>query len=127
MTELNEVYKCNICGNVVSVVAKGIGNLICCNELMEKLKEKTAAEEGKEKHVPVVEINGNNVSVKVGSVPHPMEEEHYIALIQLIKDGKVIEGQRLYPGDKPEASFCLDNTEGITARELCNVHGLWKS
>ena len=127
MTELNEVYKCNICGNIVSIVGKGIGNLICCNELMEKLKEKTAAEEGKEKHVPVVEIKGNNVVVKVGSVPHPMEEEHYISLIQLIRSGKVVGGKRLYPGDKPEASFCLENTEGITARELCTVHGLWKN
>jgi superoxide reductase len=127
MTELNEIYKCNICGNIVSIVAKGIGNLICCNELMEKLEEKTSAQEGNEKHVPVVEIKGNNVTVKVGSVPHPMEEEHYITLIQLIKDGKVIEGRKLYPGEKPEASFCLEDTSGVTARELCNVHGLWKN
>ncbi len=127
MTEVNEIYKCEICGNIVSIVANGIGNLICCNELMTKLEEKTSAQEGKEKHVPVVEIKGNNVTVKVGSIPHPMEEEHYIALIQLTRGGKVIAGKKLYPGDKPEASFCLDNTKGIKARELCNVHGLWKN
>jgi superoxide reductase len=127
MTELNQIYKCEVCGNIVSVIAKGAGTLVCCGKDMVLLEEKTAAEEGKEKHVPVVEINGNNVTVKVGSVPHPMEENHYIALIQLVRDGQVIGGRRMYPGEKPEATFCLENTQGITARELCNVHGLWKS
>ena len=127
MAELNKLYKCNICGNIVSVIVGGKGALVCCGQEMELLQEKTSGQEGKEKHVPVVEISGNNVTVKVGSVTHPMEESHFIALIQLVKDGKIIAGKRLYPGEKPEASFCLDNTEGIKARELCNVHGLWKS
>ncbi|MBW2980664.1 desulfoferrodoxin [Candidatus Woesearchaeota archaeon] len=126
MAELNKIYKCNVCGNIVSVIVAGKGALVCCGQEMELLEEKTAAEEGKEKHVPVVEISGNNVTVKVGSVPHPMEEGHYIALVQILKGDKVVAGKRLYPGDKPEVSVCLDSTEGIRARELCNVHGLWK-
>ena len=126
MAEKDGIYKCNVCGNVVSVIEAHQGELVCCGQPMELLKAKTK-DEGQEKHVPVVEKTEAGVKVKVGEVPHPMEEEHYIALIQLIKDGKVIEGRKLYPGDKPEASFCLENTSGITARELCNVHGLWKS
>ena len=123
---MKKLYKCEICGAVVEALHESPGGYICCNQPMKLLEEKTA-DEGMEKHVPVVEIKGNNVTVKVGSNPHPMEEGHYICLIQLMRGGKVVEGRRLYPGDKPEASFCIDNTEGITARELCNVHGLWKN
>ncbi len=126
MAKQNGIYKCEICGNIVSALIAKEPDIICCGQEMILFEEKTQ-EEGKEKHVPVVEINGNNVKVKVGSVSHPMEPEHFIVLIQLIKDGKVIEGRRLNPGEKPEAEFCLENTEGITARELCNVHGLWRS
>ena len=126
MAKQDGIYKCNICGNIVSVIEAHQGELVCCGQPMELLEEKTQ-EEGKEKHVPVVEIEGNNVKVKVGDVPHPMEPEHHIVLIQLVKDGKIIAGKRLKPGQKPEAEFCLENTDGITARELCNVHGLWTS
>jgi len=125
MTKENEIYKCGICGNIVSVIYAGGGVLVCCGKNMELLKEKTEKEEGKEKHVPVMDISDNIVTVRVGSVPHPMEEKHFIALIQLVRNGKVIAGKRLYPGDKPEVSFCLDNTKGIKAREICNIHGLW--
>ncbi|MAG08729.1 desulfoferrodoxin [Candidatus Woesearchaeota archaeon] len=127
MTKENEIYKCEVCGNIVSVVYSGGGTLVCCGKDMILLKEKTKEQEGDEKHVPVIEINGNNVKVKVSTVEHPMEEKHYITLIQLIKDEKTIESRKLYPGEKPEAEFCLENTEGITARELCNMHGLWTS
>ena len=127
MAKQDGIYKCNVCGNVVSVIEAHDGELVCCGQQMVLLEAKTKEQEGEEKHVPVVEIEGNNVKVKVGSVPHPMEEDHYIELIQIIKDGKVLEGKRLKPGDEPVASFCLDNTEGITAREVCNKHGLWKS
>jgi len=125
MAKQNGIYKCEICGNVVSVLESGKGDLVCCNQPMKLLEEKTSEAEGKEKHVPVVEIENNKVTVKVGSVPHPMEEEHYIELIQLIKDGNVVIGKRLKPGDEPNAEFCLENTENIKARILCNVHGLW--
>ncbi len=128
MAELNSFYKCEICGNVVSVLETGIGALVCCGEEMKILEEKTAEQEGKEKHVPVIEKIEGGVRVKVGDVPHPMEAEHYISLIQLVKDGQVVIGKRLSPGDEPVADFCcLASAEGFTARAFCNVHGVWKS
>ncbi len=126
MVKENGIYKCAICGNVVSVIEAHDPDIICCGQPMDLLEEKTK-DEGKEKHVPVVEKIEGGLKVKVGSVEHPMEAEHFIVLIQLIKDGKIIEGKRLNPGDKPEAEFCLSDTEGVTARELCNVHGVWKN
>jgi len=127
MAKQNAIYKCEICGNIVSVLEAGKGDLICCGQPMQLLEEKTAEQEGKEKHVPIIEIDGNKVTVKVGSVPHPMEKEHYIELIQLIKDGNVVVGKRLKPGEEPKAEFCLEDTENLKARELCNIHGLWIS
>ncbi|MBW3012316.1 desulfoferrodoxin [Candidatus Woesearchaeota archaeon] len=127
MTNVNEVYKCEICGNVVSVEIAGAGTLVCCGKPMELLHEKTVEQEGKEKHVPVVEAAEGKVTVKVGSVPHPMEEAHFIQFVQLMQNGKVVAEKQFMPGDKPEAVFCLDSTEGVYARELCNLHGLWKN
>ena len=126
MAELNGIYKCDICGNVVSVLESGGGTLVCCGQDMNLLKEKTSAqEEGKEKHVPIIEKTDAGVKVKVGSIAHPMEEKHYISLIQLIKEKDVVIGKRLKPGEKPEAEFCLANVEGLKARIFCNIHGLW--
>ena len=127
MAEQNAIYKCSVCGNVISVLEAHAGQLVCCGKPMELLKEKTAKEEGREKHVPVIEKIKDGVKVKVGSIPHPMEEKHFISLIQLIdKKGGVIIGKRLKPGDKPEAEFCcLAPTEGFRARIYCNIHGLW--
>ncbi|MBL7101032.1 MAG: desulfoferrodoxin [Nanoarchaeota archaeon] len=125
MTEIDGVYKCEICGNIVTVIESGAGALVCCGQEMKLLKEYKKEDEGEEKHVPVVSVDGNKATVKVGSAPHPMEEKHYIELVQLMKDGKVIVTRRLGPEDKPEAEFCLDNAEGVTARIFCNVHGLW--
>lgn len=125
MTKVNEIYKCEVCGNVVEVVEIGGGILVCCGQDMKLLEEQTAEKEGKEKHIPVIEINENKVKVKVGSVEHPMESEHYIEFIELLRDGKIIASKHLSAGDKPEAEFCLDNTDNIKARELCNIHGLW--
>ena len=127
MTKVNEFYRCNVCGNIVNVVYVGGGILVCCGQPMELLMEKTAAQEGKEKHVPVISVNGNKVLVKVGSIPHPMEDKHFIAVIQVLKDNKVVASKQLSPGDKPEAEFCLDDTTGLRAREVCNIHGLWTS
>ncbi len=124
MTELNQIYKCNICGNIVEVLHSGAGELVCCGQPMELLKEKTE-DEGMEKHIPVIEFEGNKVIVKVGSVPHPMEEKHYIEWIEAIADGKHFK-KFLKPNEKPEAEFCI-KADKITAREYCNVHGLWKS
>ena len=125
MAKQDGIYKCEICGNVVSVIEAHDGELVCCGQPMKLLEEKTKKQEGKEKHVPVVEIKGNKITVKVGSVPHPMEKEHYIEIIQLIQDNQIVIGKRLKPGDEPKAEFCLENTKNLKARELCNIHGLW--
>ncbi len=105
MTKLGEMYKCEICGNLVSVVESGQGELICCGQPMNLLEEHTKEQEGNEKHVPIIEKVDGGVKVKVGLAPHPMEEGHYIELIQLIKDEDIVIGKRLRPGDKPEAEF----------------------
>lgn len=127
MSKLNEVYRCALCGAMVEVVEGGAGQLVCCDEPMQLLDEKTA-DAATEKHVPVIEKVEGGIKVKVGSVPHPMTEEHSIQWIELIVDGKTVR-QFLKPGMAPEACFCLcccDETK-ITAREYCNKHGLWKS
>ena len=124
MTKLNEVYKCNVCGNMVEVVHAGVGQLVCCGRPMELKKENTA-DASKEKHVPVIEKEGGTITVKVGSVPHPMEEAHHIEWIELVADDKVYR-KYLKAGDKPEAVFNLD-AKRITAREYCNLHGLWSA
>ena len=124
MTQLNQIYKCNVCGNMVEMTHTGAGQLVCCGQPMELLKEKTE-DVGKEKHLPVVEKIEKGVKVKVGSVPHPMEENHYIEWIEIIADGRIYK-KFLKPGDKPEAEFCIQ-TENIATREYCNIHGLWKA
>ncbi|MEM7826854.1 MAG: desulfoferrodoxin [Candidatus Aenigmatarchaeota archaeon] len=124
MTEQKQVYKCNICGNIVEVLHAGIGQLVCCGQLMELLKEKTE-DIGKEKHVPVIEKTKKGIKIKVGSLPHPMEEKHYIEWIQIIAD-EIAYRKFLKPGDKPEAEFEI-KAKKIEAREYCNLHGLWRS
>ncbi len=124
MAELKQIYKCNVCGNIVEVLHGGVGELVCCNEPMELLKEKTE-DVGLEKHVPVIEKTDTGIKVKIGSVPHPMEEKHYIEWVEIIADGGVFR-KFLKPGDKPEAEFEI-KAEKIDAREYCNMHGLWKS
>jgi superoxide reductase len=123
MTERLQIYKCDICGNIVEVLHTGVGELVCCNEPMKKLDEKTA-DQGKEKHVPVIEKTADGFKVTVGSVPHPMEEKHYIEWIEIIADGQAYR-QFLRPGIAPQATFCI-KAQKITAREHCNIHGLWK-
>ena len=124
MTEQKQIYRCNICGNVVDVLYAGGGQLVCCGQPMELLKEKTE-DVGKEKHVPVIEKTEIGIIVKVGSIPHPMEEKHYIEWIEIITDGRSYR-KFLQPGDKPEAEFEI-KAEKIKVREYCNIHGLWKS
>jgi len=124
MTELRQVYKCSICGNIVEVVHTGKGQLVCCNKPMELLKENTV-DAAKEKHVPVIEKAGGKVKVKVGSIEHPMEEKHYIEWIEVIADGKVYR-QFLRSGEKPEAEFEIDAAD-ILARGYCNLHGFWSA
>ena len=123
-TKKLEVYLCEICGNIVEVVHKGGGTLVCCGEPMKLLEEQTA-DAATEKHVPVIEKTADGVKVTVGSVPHPMIDEHYIEWIEIIADGKAYR-EFLSPGDAPEATFCI-SAEEITAREHCSIHGLWKA
>jgi superoxide reductase len=124
VTNRLEVYKCEVCGNIVEVLHDGKGELVCCGQPMKLYKENTV-DAAKEKHVPVIEKTVGGFKVKVGSVTHPMEEKHYIEWIELIADG-VAYRKFLKPGDAPEAEFCL-NAKQITAREYCNLHGLWKA
>ncbi len=123
MAKTGEIYKCETCGNMVEVVHEGVGELVCCQKPMELLQEKTQ-DEGQEKHVPVIEETENSVKVRVGEVPHPMEEKHFIEWIQLIADG-VTHRKFLKAGESPEAEFSVKGDK-LTAREYCNVHGLWK-
>lgn len=124
MAEMNGVYRCNQCGNIVFVVNSGGGDLVCCGENMELLKENTT-DAAQEKHVPVIEKTDAGYKVKVGSVAHPMEDKHYIQWIELIADG-VSYWSFLAPGDAPEAEFCIQ-ASNVNAREYCNLHGLWKA
>ncbi|MBN2019651.1 MAG: desulfoferrodoxin [Sedimentisphaerales bacterium] len=118
-----EIYKCQKCGNIVEVLHGGAGELVCCGQPMEKLTAKTA-DAGKEKHVPVIEKLADGFKVKIGSIPHPMEEKHYIEWIELLADGMAYR-RFLKPGDIPEAVFNI-KAATVSAREHCNVHGLWE-
>ena len=126
MTKENEIYKCEICGNIVEVVHQGVGELVCCGQAMKLMKENTE-DAAQEKHVPIVERDGNKVTVKVGSVAHPMETEHYIEWIEIkMVDAGRIAKRYLKPGDAPEVEF--HTREGdIEVRAYCNLHGLWKA
>ncbi len=124
MEKLNEVYKCEECGNIVEVLNPA-GKLVCCGQPMILQEEKTE-DSSNEKHVPFIIQEGDKVTVKVGqNTDHPMMEKHYIQWIELLADGKVYR-QYLKPEDKPEAVFYI-KVDNISAREYCNVHGLWKS
>ena len=124
MTRRLQVYKCEVCGNIVEVLHEGQGELVCCGQPM-KLQAENTVDAAKEKHVPVVEKNPAGVTVKVGSVAHPMEEKHYIEWVQIVDDGKAY---RIFlkPGGAPEGTFKAGIGK-VTAREYCNVHGLWKA
>lgn len=127
MTERLELYRCDICGNLVQVILSGEGELVCCGEPMKLVKGKHQEEMKTEKHVPVFKVNDDNKNiVQVGSILHPMEKEHYIMFIETIsQDKNHLELQYLHPGDKPE--MILENKFGKTlAYEFCNLHGLWE-
>ena len=123
MAEKLQIYKCIACGNIVEVLHGGDGELVCCGQPMKNMIPKTE-DQGKEKHVPVIEKIDGKIKVKVGSVAHPMEEEHYIEWIELCADGKAYR-EYLCPGMAPEATFMIDATD-VIAREHCTLHGLWK-
>lgn len=124
MANLLEVYKCNLCGNIVENIHPGGGTLVCCGVEMALLTENTV-DASKEKHVPVIEKVEGGYKVTVGSVAHPMEENHYIEWIELLADGKAYR-QFLRPGAAAEAVFYI-TAATVTARELCNLHGQWSA
>ena len=119
-----QVYKCEKCGNIVEVIHAGKGTLVCCGKPMELFTE-NSVDASKEKHVPVVAKANGGLKVQVGSIPHPMEEKHYIEWIEVIA-GDEADRRFLNPGESPEASFCSGG-EGVTVRAYCNLHGLWKA
>lgn len=124
MPKLLEVYKCELCGNIVEVIHAGEGELNCCGQAMKLFVENTV-DAAKEKHVPVIEVGDGVVKVTIGAVAHPMEEKHYIEWIELLADGKAYR-QFLNPGDAPTATFNV-TAKSLSAREYCNLHGLWSA
>ena len=124
MTELRQIYKCEICGNIVEVVHNSGGELVCCGQPM-LLKKENTQDAAVEKHVPVVEKIEGGIRVKVGAVEHPMTEDHHIEFIEVHTENKVYR-KYLKPGEKPVAEFKLDE-EVLFVREYCNLHGLWKA
>ncbi|MCK4839175.1 MAG: desulfoferrodoxin [Desulfobulbaceae bacterium] len=124
MAKRMEVYKCELCGNIVEGLHDGAGGLVCCGQNMTIFAANTV-DAAKEKHVPVIEKIDGGYKVMLGSVPHPMEDSHYIEWIELVAGAKVYR-QFLSPGDAPEATFSID-AAAVTARAYCNLHGLWSS
>ena len=126
MTSTMELYKCEICGNIIEVVYPGYGTITCCSQPMKKYDEQTDDNNMAEKHVPVLTVNDNEKIIRVGELPHPMENSHYIMFIEAISFDKVwLKRKYLKPGDEPSLKFGSDGDKMIT-RELCNIHGLWR-
>jgi superoxide reductase len=123
MSELNQVYKCGVCGNIVEVTHGGQGTIVC-HEVPMLLMRENSVDASKEKHVPVVE-KGATLKVKIGSATHPMEDKHFIEWIEVIADGRSYK-KFLKPGEKPEAEFNIKADDAVV-RAYCNIHGLWKA
>jgi len=126
MAAKTEFYRCDICGNIVLKVEDGGGLLVCCGQAMELLVANTV-DASVEKHVPAVTVDGDVMTIKIGSDPHPMTEAHYIEFIYLAtaEGGGVL--RKLQPGEEPEATFDVGRLEPVAAYEYCNLHGLWVS
>lgn len=117
-------YKCNHCGNVIIKTVDSGVPVVCCGEKMVELVPNTV-DASQEKHVPVVtRVDDCRIKVEVGSVPHPMTEEHHIAFIYVETENG---GVQISLKDKPEAMFCTCNDKPVAVYEYCNLHGLWKT
>jgi len=124
-TKLHEVYLCKVCGNIVEIAHQGNGILMCCNQRMQVQHENTV-DASQEKHVPVIELEeSGKIMVKIGSVAHPMDDDHYIEWIEVITTTGQVYCQTLRPGDDPIAEFNLIRGDVSEARAYCNLHGLW--
>ena len=122
MTQRFQVYRCDICGNMVNLMAVGRGDLVCCQKPMRLLVEQHK-EAGKEKHVPVVERTEHGIRVRIGSIPHPMEDRHFIEWIE-VRNGPLALLRMLKPDEPPEGEFPLRETN-VKVRCYCTMHGLW--
>ena len=118
-------FRCQHCGNIIVKIVDSKVPVMCCGEIMKELTPNTT-DAAQEKHVPVVEKQGNGYLVKVGAVPHPMTEEHYIEWIEIITENATYK-KFLKPGDKPEAYFDNIKENKFTVKEYCNLHGLYKA
>jgi len=125
MMKKGQIYRCNTCGNILELINEGSGIPTCCGAKFEILNDKTK-NVGIEKHLPIIKKTDKGIKVKVGEIPHPMEEEHHIAWIEIITDNGI---QKIFlkPGDTPEAEFNIEYTDNLIAKQYCTVHGLWKS
>lgn len=121
---MKKFLRCNHCGNLVGVINDAGVSMKCCGEDLKELVPNTT-DAANEKHVPVVEINGDILTATVGSVEHPMEEKHFIQWIFVETENG---GQKatLKPGEKPTATFNLNGEKPVAVYEYCNLHGLWK-
>ena len=117
-------YICPHCGNMVEMVHDAGVKLMCCGQKMDKLVA-GAVEASHEKHVPAVDIEGGIVNVKIGSVVHPMDDNHWIQWVQVVTD-KGVQRKHLNPGDAPKVKFLLSNEKPLAVYAYCNLHGLWK-
>ena len=117
-------FRCNKCKKMFVMVHEHDCPTMCCGEPMKELIPGTT-DAAQEKHVPVYEVSGDTVTVKVGSVAHPMTEEHHIEWIEVI-NGPYVNRKYLKPGEKPEADFYVPLQKGMVVREYCNIHGLWE-
>lgn len=128
MTEKLQMYRCEVCGNFVQVFLSGAGELVCCGQPMKLITPNTTEDAAVEKHIPVFTKDENGKSIiQVGSTPHPMEDKHYIMLIETIStDGNRVKLKYLYPEMKPEIAFEKNKTGGEKALAYCNIHGLWE-
>lgn len=125
MTQINQVYKCPICGNMVEIIHAGAGELVCCGQPMQLLVA-NSVDAAKEKHVPVVTRDNGKIKVQIGSVLHPMETAHFIEWIEVsINDQNY--RQYLKPGEQPQAEFNDLISGTLSVRAYCNLHGLWKA
>lgn len=124
MTEKKEVYKCEICGNIVEVLHEGPGELVCCGQPMKKMEEKKNEEGFNEKHIPVIEKTDSKIIVRIGEIEHPMTDEHYIEWIELETEDEILR-KYLSPNQKPEISFKKPESKITKVRSYCNLHGLW--
>ena len=125
MTQLRELYRCEICGHIVEIAHEGAPTLVCCEQPMVKLQAKTE-DIGQEKHVPVIEETNDGIEVKVGSIEHPMEEKHHIEFIEILTKERIMRAE-LKPAQAPKAKCCVSKSDVLEVREFCNVHGLWKN